>query len=375
MRSKNSELLITKDDVDLSDADFRRFGENTLTAMRSLSDKNSYEYMRTLRYWQDFCKPLNIHALDFDLPSVEKFLTENTWSHNTRRTRLAHLKKFSSILAASDTNTDSLYKLNHIRLGFIKSKNLGGEKQVLKTRSLTHRDIFALFAATDDISNTGTRDKAILGLMILGGLRACEIVSLKWEHIEWKTDKLFIHEGKGEKSEFVPMLGDLPILLARWSRLQSDGFSYQYVVSSIDRHDNISKDKLCTTRVISSLCSKLSKITNIEFKPHDTRRTAITLLLRDGADISNVKAFARHKNEATTLHYAKPLAAEKLGRKLNDVIKFGNVLPVENSDLDARYFECGFGHSFRAQNPTECPKCGSVDLSHQITMFDDDGKK
>lgn len=346
--------------------------ENIDTALSALSDKNRKQYESTFYKWQEYAIFNGSSALEFDLTLVRGFLTDNNWSFNTRKVRLAHLRKFAEILSVSDKNNEYSFAYNFNRLSLLKPKSLGGKKSVLKTKGLGNRQVFRLFDAVAGSSNKNLRDSAILALMLLCGLRSSEVVSLKWDDIQYDNNTLFIRDGKGGKSAHVPMLGDTGRVLNKWQSAQKLSGIYDFVVCVVWRSDKLGKNWQCTTRVISSLVKNLNNLTGIKFNPHDTRRTAITALLKGGASVADTRDFARHSNGETTLRYAQSSDASKLSKTLFGKLKYGDVLGAETHSDSGRYWECSNGHKFNAVSPEKCTfaDCDGK-LSHQVSMFDD----
>lgn len=344
---------------------------NLRVSLSSLSDKNRGEYLATFKAWTTFAESHDTSKFDFDLGIVESFLKDNEWSFNTRKTRLAHLRKFAEILAMSDKHENYNYAYNFGRFQLLKPKALGGKKRITKTRSLSHKEVYKVFDVWTGDSNKDHRNQAILGLMILSGLRASEVVAARWENVNYSKKRFLVTDGKGGKSAHAPMLGDLIYLLQSWQTQQRLSGQYEYVCSHIFRSDKLANDKECTTRIISSVIAETSEKVGFRFNPHDTRRTAITLMLDNGASVAQARDFARHESGETTLIYAKKTQATRLGVELDGIIKFGDVLGAKKHTEEGRYWECSFGHQFKAHEPLKCPICGITELSHQISMFDD----
>jgi integrase len=349
----------------------RQAAENLQVSLRTLSDKNRKEYEATMRMWSRDCDILGFDPFDFDLIRVETFLTQNKWSFNTRKTRLAHLRKFAELIALADKKDEYGFASNFGRLALLKPKTLGGKKDVLKKTQLTSKQIYKLFDSLDSDNMRDTRNRAILGLMLLGGLRASEIVALKWEHIDFEAYTLFIYEGKGEKSLHIPMLGDLPSLLKAWQAKLSKVAGLKYVCVWITSGDIVQNVKKMLPTTINNLTSELGKKTGVDFRPHDARRTIISELLNNGATVAQARDFARHSSGETTLRYAQKTDAKALGTLLNNKLKYGDVLGASGHTEYGRDWECGNGHSFFADIPLECPICGNGSLINQTSMFDD----
>ncbi len=344
--------------------------DNLEIALAALSQKNRKEYERTFEAWTSYCTWTGFDKYDFELMKVKEYLTNNDWSFNTRKVRLAHLRKYAEILAMADRHNQYGYAFNFGRLALLKPKTLGGNKEVIPMRSLTHKQVYKVFDSLIGDNNQKTRNRAVLGLLFLAGLRSSEVVSLKWEHVVISERLLYIFEGKGDKSVHIPMLGDLPQILSEWQVKQSESGIYDYVCCSIFRSDKLGDNKKVASRMISTIIQNVSRDTGIDFRPHDTRRTAITALLDAGASVPETRDFARHSSGETTLRYAQKSTAKALGTSLKNKLKYGDVLGEMEAGKQARIWECSNHHKFLAINPICCENCNSTELSYQISLFD-----
>lgn len=358
-------------ELSIPDHVFTILEENIRIGLSSLSDKNLREYHATFSLWTEFAISKGVATYNFQLPLIQEFLTDNNWSFNTRKVRLAHIRKYAEIIALSDSENNFGWAHNFGRMALLKPKGLGGKKNVIKGRSLSRREVYKVFDTWSSDSIKDTRNSAILGLMLLSGLRASEVVAIQWEHIDYSENTIYVLDGKGGKSSHIPMLGDLKHILLMWQGVQSESGNYSYVCSQIFRSGKLAPDKKCTTRIISTIVSATCDLTGFLFNPHDTRRTAITALLNRGASVAETRDFARHKSGETTLIYAQKSSAKKLGSTLDGKLGYEDVLGARKHTLTGREWECGEGHGFNADEPTECPICGNTNLSHQISMFDD----
>lgn len=370
---KHFQLILPEETTDISLPNSLEddMATNIDVSLAALSDKNRKEYEATLAMWSIYCKSNNNADHNFELKLVITFLTNNSWSFNTKRTRLSHIRKYAQILSVSDKDNSFNWQYNYERLKILKPSALGENTTVASKTALTNNQAYKVFDAIDGNSNKDTRDRSIMALMLLCGLRASEVISLKWDNIHYNNASIFIHLGKGNKSANIPMLGDTRYLLLEWQAKQSDSGIYDYVVCSISRGDTCGKPHKTTTRIISTLCKTISDRTGFIFRPHDTRRTMITTLLNNGANVHDVQKIARHSNGETTLRYAQQKDARELGSTLNDKMSYGDVMGAQKHTENGRYWECSLGHNFTAVNPTKCPICGITDISHQISMFDD----
>lgn len=344
------------------------FRDNIDVSLGTLSSKNRIDYEKTFNQWQAYCNDNNHFAYNFDLMLVKDFLTNNEWSFNTRKVKLAHIRKYAEILAHSDRHGSTDFAYNYGRLALLKPKSLGGKKDIIKHRALSDKQVYTLFNSVSSTSNRDVRDTAILGLLLFGGLRSSEVASLLWSDCDFMNDILFIRNGKGGKSANVPMLGDLKLMLLRWQFEQSKHGNYDYVVCAVYRSDKLGPATMCSSGVISTITRRLSSDTGINFKPHDTRRTAITSLIDNGASVADVRDFARHSNGDTTLRYAVNSNAKSLGAKLSKKLKYGTVLDDIDISQNTLIYGCSNGHIFQAIKPDFCPICGDNTLSEQLSL-------
>lgn len=365
---KANKLAMTKEFAEL-------FQDNIFLGLSSLSEKNKEEYLATYRTWSTFSWTNDNNPANLEPMFVREFLVSNSWSANTRTVRLAHLRKYAEILALTDSENKHGYADNWKRLKLIKPKSLGGEKNVLTKTTLTRRQIYTVFDAWQGDTNKNARNRSILGLMLLAGLRSSEIISMRWKDISFDDESIFILNGKGGKSAHIPMLGDLPKLLSHWKAKQNSKNVYDFVCVQIFRSDKIAENSPVSVYTISKLCKDTQERTGIAFNPHDARRTAITELLSNGATLPQTRDFARHASGQTTMLYAEQSDAIELGKSLHGKLKYGDVLGATGHTDKGRSWECSMGHEFVAIEPEKCPTCGITELSHQISMFDYEGKK
>jgi integrase/recombinase XerD len=75
-------------------------------------------------------------------------------------------------------------------------------------KSLTPKDIQALFASCDRRGRTGRRDFAVLTMLVRLGLRAGEVAALRLDDIDWRSGTVVVR-GKGHHVEQLPFPKDV----------------------------------------------------------------------------------------------------------------------------------------------------------------------
>src|SRR5262249_7468960 len=129
-------------------------------------------------------------------------------SEETIRTYLRALKAFSSWLAAPKQRYTPENRLHLLALP--------KEPETYKL-PLEKGEIQALIDVCDPTTLLGTRDLALLLVLLDGGLRASELTSLWVGHVNVDDGQLFIASGKGRMSRTVTVGADARRLLARYA--------------------------------------------------------------------------------------------------------------------------------------------------------------
>ena len=149
----------------------------------------------------------------------------------------------------------------------------------------------------------GKRNYAILLLLARLGLRACEIVALELDDIDWDNGRITIR-GKGKRLAQMPLPSDLGEVIALYLRFGRPcctcrrvflrhrapvrGFAGSITVSSIVRRALID-----------------AGVDSVRKGAHLFRHTLATDLLRQGVSLDEIGELLRHQSPNTTALYAK----------------------------------------------------------------------
>ena len=163
-----------------------------------------------------------------------------------------------------------------------------------------------------DISTlAGSRDLAIINLMMRTGLREIEIARLDVGDIGKESGELVLRihgKGRDSKDDFVVLTshsyGPLADYLAGRGRVQNDEPIF------VAHGSRRSKDGRLTTRAIRQIVDKRLEKAGLKeerISAHSLRHTCATLALLGGADVVQVKEMLRHGNINTTMVYVHNL--------------------------------------------------------------------
>jgi integrase/recombinase XerD len=175
--------------------------------------------------------------------------------------------------------------------------------------SLSESDVDLLLDAPEITDTLGFRDKVMLELLYATGLRVTELISLKFEQVNFRQGFVRV-TGKGNKERLVPV-GE-----------QAMDWLAQYMSSA--RKDILS-DRQCdflfvtkrgsgmTRQAFWHIIKRYAKKAGIKFSlsPHTLRHAFATHLLNHGADLRVVQLLLGHSDLSTTQIYTH-IAQERL---------------------------------------------------------------
>lgn len=163
---------------------------------------------------------------------------------------------------------------------------------------------------------SGLRDRAIIAFALATGLRESELCALEVGDLRQTVNDVlgvYVREGKGNKSRFVPY-GDFEQVLAvvdKW--LDTACIKSGKVFRGLRHHSRSVTDGL-TGRAVQDILKKYPVMVGGErriIKPHDLRRSYARFLYDGGMDIVSIQQNLGHSNLQTTLNYIGNTDIEK----------------------------------------------------------------
>ena len=162
-------------------------------------------------------------------------------------------------------------------------------------RYLPAADVERVIAACDTRRPAGRRDRAILLLLARLGLRAEDVRSLQLTDIDWGRGQVRLC-GKGRRETRLPLpqeVGDAVLAYLEHLFLRSAAPWTPFTESA----------------AISKIVARALDRAGIAGAPsrgaHLLRHSVATAMLRSGATLETIGTVLRHRNIATTAHYAK----------------------------------------------------------------------
>lgn len=142
------------------------------------------------------------------------------------------------------------------------------------------------------------RNRAIIGIMLLAGLRRQEVMKLKLNDVSLESRSIFINQGKWSKDRVIPINSKLYTILQEYlkERNRADKECVHFFVGA-------QKDVPIGTNCIKKLIEKTRKRTKINFSPHTLRHAFARLMLEGGCDIYTLSKIMGHSKITTTTIY------------------------------------------------------------------------
>ena len=142
------------------------------------------------------------------------------------------------------------------------------------------------------------RDKSIIELMYSSGLRASEVISLKWENLDLKTMELRV-KGKGGKERIVPLGKRAREALEVYVNFLGDKLNKSNFIFLNRFGKKLSRKGLWL--IIKKRFETIALMYGVH--PHTLRHSFATHLLNHGADLRSIQELLGHASLATTSIY------------------------------------------------------------------------
>jgi integrase len=192
------------------------------------------------------------------------------------------------------------------QLELVKTPSVRGQVQ---GKRLTARQARTLLETPGTDTIKGLRDSAILGLLLILGLRRSEVCNLTWGHI----DELEGHhvlanlKGKHGRVRTLKLPGWLHGLILTWgdrSGLNVNRLDHRVFVPITKDGRVLAQRSGMTPHAIYKMVNLYTQTAGLPtVKPHDLRRTAALLSRRGGATIEQVQLMLGHASPQTTSSY------------------------------------------------------------------------
>lgn len=253
-------------------------------------------YRTDILQFSQFLEKKQIFFVDCSLKELKEFLhllkNENISATSMAR-KISTLKQFYHF-ANQRWNNDNLAE----QLTFPKI-----EKKL--PHYLSEQDVEKLLAGSQqDTSPIGMRNRVMLYLLYVTGLRITELTQLLTSSILWDSGFLKV-EGKGGKQRMVPlpeaMRTSLKEYLKKYHSTLSHSRKTDYLFPILYAGTIRPITRQAFWGILKQLCAKAGLPKSIS--PHQLRHSLATHLLKRGADLRSLQMLLGHENLSTVQIY------------------------------------------------------------------------
>jgi integrase len=200
---------------------------------------------------------------------------------------LSALRKLARIAALD--YTAPARRAAYKSLLLLRASQEGVRDTIRQHRALTPGQTTRVLDTWDKSSLIHTRNRALVALLFLTGIRRAEAAALRWDDIDLDEALIQIRHGKGDKPRIVVIAGQESVQTLRaWRHAQ--GAARAYVFCRIGKGDRLGPDTSITDQAVYDVVKRTERRSGITFSPHDARRTFITEALSNGAPLTDVQA-------------------------------------------------------------------------------------
>lgn len=176
-------------------------------------------------------------------------------------------------------------------------------------KNLTQEQIQELFKAADlDQTVCGQRNKVMLCLLYVCGIRVSELVAMKISNINFQ-ERLLLVDGKGGKQRVVPLPTELIVFLQAYLERIRGHFltrsskalhtDYLFPVFYAGSYDHITRQAFW--KIVKDISKKSGLVHNVS--PHVLRHSLATHMLKRGANLRHLQALLGHEKINTVQIY------------------------------------------------------------------------
>lgn len=167
-------------------------------------------------------------------------------------------------------------------------------------RALAAVELRALLEATSGTRHAALRDRALLALLVGGGLRRAECVLVAVDDFDPIARAVVVH-GKRRRDRVVPLARGTCHAIERW--LTARGRAPGPLLCPVSAAGVIAPRGMTADALYLALRRIATRAGVRRFSPHDLRRTLATQLLEQTHDVFSTGSILGHRHPSTTLLY------------------------------------------------------------------------
>jgi len=170
-----------------------------------------------------------------------------------------------------------------------------------RVRFLSDEERLALLEACKDSDNPYLHTVVVLALST--GARKMEILSLKWQDIDFERKQIILHETKNDERRTLPLQGYALSLIQEHAKVRKFGCDYVFPSKKAKKDAN-GKIVYQPIDIRTAWENALKKAEIEDFRFHDLRHSTASYLAMNGASLAEIAAVLGHKTLQMVKRYA-----------------------------------------------------------------------
>lgn len=271
----------------MQDYDLKDF-KSYLLFERGLSDNTVQGYMRDIRAFYDY---IDYDIKKFDLSHIDIYLSElkdDGYKVTSIRRKIVSLRQYNEFLSRTKGVKDIMAQYELPKT----------EKKLPQVLSL--EEIVQVIQSIDDSNPAGTRNKAMMLLLINTGMRISELVHLEINDINHSASNVRV-VGKGNKERLIPLDQETCHYVYSYMQDERSFFNKKNNLWLFQMNDGRRMSRENFYNILQKLV--LDSGVREHFTPHMLRHTFATTLLENHCDLRSIQVMLGHQDISTTTIY------------------------------------------------------------------------
>lgn len=271
----------------MQDYDLKDF-KSYLLFERGLSDNTVQGYMRDIRAFYDY---IDYDIKKFDLSHIDIYLSElkdDGYKVTSIRRKIVSLRQYNEFLSRTKGVKDIMAQYELPKT----------EKKLPQVLSL--EEIVQVIQSIDDSNPAGTRNKAMMLLLINTGMRISELVHLEINDINHSASNVRVI-GKGNKERLIPLDQETCHYVYSYMQDERSFFNKKNNLWLFQMNDGRRMSRENFYNILQNLV--LDSGVREHFTPHMLRHTFATTLLENHCDLRSIQVMLGHQDISTTTIY------------------------------------------------------------------------
>jgi site-specific recombinase XerD len=273
-------------------------------------DSYAYAFRLLFQYASDCLKipPSQLQLEHLDASLIVNFLghleTARGNGASSRNIRLAAIKSFMRFMEFRVPS--ALEQIQRILA--IPAK----KTDTKLVRHLTAQEMQSILDAPDPTARDGVRDRAMLHLCFVGGLRVSELIGLRLVDLTLQSQASILVHGKGRKERCLPLWKETASVLRAWLSVRGEVLVPELFLNARNAPMTRSGFEYILRKHVETAKKSSPSLTAKRVSPHTLRHTCAMTILESTKDLRKVALWLGHSNMQTTEIYTRADPTVKL---------------------------------------------------------------